>query len=320
MVEVYNMRLDERAARRSFILERGLLNVKRTQAAERRRTPEERELAARCRVLARFHSPAEHEALLEGLACEARLRARAEELKEWRRAGITSLAEGDAYEAEKRRRANERARLRAAEGAAAAASAAAAVAAGKPVNARSNRYLSRDGSGVLVMPPPGEAGAGAKGGGAGGAGGAGAGAGGAAGGAGAGLLLPSLSSRRPKAGTFLDLTGLPGAELLTGRERELCSVTRLVPVHYLAVKEGMLRAYARDGALRRADARSLFRLDAHRSGAVYDLLVCAGWIAGDAGGRVPRASTDQLQGEGATPRADAATGEDDDAAGAADKR
>jgi transcriptional adapter 2-alpha len=288
MVEVYNMRLDERAARRSFILERGLLNVKRTQAAERRRTPEERELAARCRVLARFHSAAEHEALLEGLACEARLRARAEELKEWRRAGITSLAEGDAYEAEKRRRANERARLRAAEGAAAAASAAAAVAAGKPVNARSNRYLSRDGSGALIMPPPGEAPSGGKAGGAGGGSGAG-------GGAGAGLLMPSLSSRRPKGGTFLDLTGLPGAELLTGRERELCSVTRLVPVHYLAVKEGMLRAYARDGALRRADARALFRLDAHRAGAVYDLLVCAGWIPGDAGGRVPRASTEQLQ-------------------------
>jgi transcriptional adapter 2-alpha len=274
MVEVYNMRLDERARRRAFVLDRGLLNVKRTQAAERRRTPEERELAARCRVLARFHTPAEHEALLDGLASEARLRARVEELKEWRRAGITSLAEGDVYEAEKRRRATERARIRALEGAAAAAAsaAAAAAAAGKLPNARLNRYLSRDPAPTAAAPAPGgalrelqklHASDGAKGGGAVTAAGAAAG------------------GRRPKAGAYLDLLGLPGAELLTSRERELCSACRLVPVHYLAVKSALIRA----SPLRRADARTMFRLDAHRAGAVYDLLLSCGLVADAAAAR-----------------------------------
>jgi transcriptional adapter 2-alpha len=293
MVHVYNARLDERAQRRAFILDRGLLNVKRTQAAERRRTPEERELAARCRVLARFHSAAEHEALLEGLAVEARLRARAEELKEWRRAGIASLAEGEAYEADKRRRATERARIRALDCAAAAAAATAAAACGKlPPNARTNRYLSRDAP--APPPPPG----GAAGGAAPGAAAAAAapkppaesGKGAAAAAAAAAALAPS--ARRPKAGVFLDLTGLPGAELLSGRERELCSTQRLVPVHYLALKEALLRQHARDGTLRRADARAMFRLDAHRVGAVFDLLLACGWITGDAP-RGARASLEQ---------------------------
>ena len=78
----------------------------------------------------------------------------------------------------------------------------------------------------------------------------------------------------------MDLLGLPGAELLTSRERELCSSCRLVPVHYLAIKDALIRA----SPLRRADARTMFRLDAHRAGAVFDLLIASGLVV-DAGAR-----------------------------------
>lgn len=47
-------RLDERRRRRDFILERGLLNLKKQQALDRKRTREERELYNRGRVFARF--------------------------------------------------------------------------------------------------------------------------------------------------------------------------------------------------------------------------------------------------------------------------
>lgn len=46
------------------------------QAQDRRRTPVEKELHARLRVFARFQAPAEHEALVDGLLTEHRLRAR----------------------------------------------------------------------------------------------------------------------------------------------------------------------------------------------------------------------------------------------------
>ena len=46
------------------------------QNAERRRTPAERELHARMRPLARYQSQPAHEVFVEGLALEARLRAR----------------------------------------------------------------------------------------------------------------------------------------------------------------------------------------------------------------------------------------------------
>jgi transcriptional adapter 2-alpha len=56
MLMIYNERLNERARRKQFILERGLLNVKKMQAADRKRTKEEREIHARFAVFARFHS------------------------------------------------------------------------------------------------------------------------------------------------------------------------------------------------------------------------------------------------------------------------
>ncbi|GBG73232.1 hypothetical protein CBR_g12949 [Chara braunii] len=87
MLHVYCKRLDERKWRKEFILERKLLNIKKQQALDRKRSKEERELWQRARVFARFHSQEEHEALLNGLTAERRIRQRIEELQErgiWR--------------------------------------------------------------------------------------------------------------------------------------------------------------------------------------------------------------------------------------------
>ena len=50
LVEIYNRRLDERERRKAFVLERGLLNVRKQQAADRRRSAAERELQVWCLV------------------------------------------------------------------------------------------------------------------------------------------------------------------------------------------------------------------------------------------------------------------------------
>lgn len=76
-----SFRLDERKRRKNFILERGLLNIKRQQVLDRKRSKEERELYNRSRVFMRYHSAEEHEALLNGLISERKLRQRIEELQ-----------------------------------------------------------------------------------------------------------------------------------------------------------------------------------------------------------------------------------------------
>jgi transcriptional adapter 2-alpha len=55
--------------------------------------PVERMLHSQLRVFARYHSAAEHEKMVEGMAVEHHLRTRIAELKECRRAGVRRLAD-----------------------------------------------------------------------------------------------------------------------------------------------------------------------------------------------------------------------------------
>jgi hypothetical protein len=104
ILEIYNSKLDERERRKSFVIERGLLEYKRLLAVERRRPKEEREVYDAFRPFARFMTPTEHEDLVRGVILENRLRKRISQLQEYRRAGIRSLAEAQEYEAAKRKR------------------------------------------------------------------------------------------------------------------------------------------------------------------------------------------------------------------------
>ena len=256
MIEIYNRRLEERRKRKQFIIDRGLLNVKRQQALERKRTPQERDIHAAVRVFARFLEPNEYEIMLEGLAAESRIRNRIAELKEYRRAGCRTIREGEQYDSDKRARIAEHARIRAAETPAKGAAAAAA---------RANKYLSRDG---FVAAPPGAPGGEPP------KPGAGAGASSGVGGGG-----------RRKAPLPLDLAKLPGVELLSKREQDLCTHNRLLPVQYLAMKEAMMRASADGEPLRRADVRYKFAVEPVKATRTYELLLSNGWITDPNGGK-----------------------------------
>merc|ERR1711865_1201710 len=93
ILEIYNSKLDERAARKKFILERGLLDFKRLQAFERKRSKEEREITQQMRPLARFHSQEHHEQFVNGLIEEMRIRKKIDQQMKYRQLGIRTLAE-----------------------------------------------------------------------------------------------------------------------------------------------------------------------------------------------------------------------------------
>ncbi|KAI7838949.1 hypothetical protein COHA_007308 [Chlorella ohadii] len=80
LIQIYNRRLDERERRRQFVLDRGLLNVKRQQAIDKRRSAAERELHGSLRV-------------------EQKLRARIAELQEYRAQGLRTFEQVDEHEA-----------------------------------------------------------------------------------------------------------------------------------------------------------------------------------------------------------------------------
>lgn len=243
-VAIYNSRLAERARRKAFILDRGLLNVKRTQSSERRRSPEERELAAALRVFARLHPPPSHDALLDGLAAEARLRARVAELAAWRAAGVTSLAAGEQYDADRRRRASQ---PQPGGGPSAAPE--------RTKSAGAARRAARDPA-LSALPS----------------------------GGGGGRELAMLNApdkadgpaRRQTRPTSLDVRGFPGFEALGAEEAAACAAARTLPVTFLSIKRALLTAAAQKGAgMGRAAARAAY---GHIGGVVFDVLEHAGLV------------------------------------------
>jgi len=76
----------------------------------------------------------------------------------------------------------------------------------------------------------------------------------------------------------LDITDAEGIELLNPSERNLCSVLRILPKTYCNIKETLIAAYYKNGFLKRAQARSLVKIDVNKTSRIYDFFVTAGWI------------------------------------------
>lgn len=64
ILDIYNARLDERIKRKNFVIERGLLDLKKQSLLDKERTKEEKEIYNMMKVFARFSSPEEHEKLV----------------------------------------------------------------------------------------------------------------------------------------------------------------------------------------------------------------------------------------------------------------
>ena len=121
----------------------------------------------------------------------------------------------------------------------------------------------------------------------------------------------------------LDVSQLPGADVLTAREREMCSSQRFVPGHWMLLKETLMREDARaGGSLGRTAARNVFRLEQGRATKLWDVAHEMHWIgeaalagskaaaaasvgggggggakAAENGGRPAEQAADQLEGE-----------------------
>ena len=97
VIELYNARIDERIRRKKFVLERGLLDFKRTQKQERKKTKEERDIINSMKIFARFNTAEDHEKLVQNLLKERMLREVIEQLKYFQSKGCSSVEQIEKY-------------------------------------------------------------------------------------------------------------------------------------------------------------------------------------------------------------------------------
>jgi transcriptional adapter 2-alpha len=58
----------------------------------------------------------------------------------------------------------------------------------------------------------------------------------------------------------------------------LCSTLRLLPAHYLVIRDTIVRESIRLGYLSAVDANALLNIDIRKTGRLYDFFVSAGWV------------------------------------------
>ncbi|OBZ71060.1 Transcriptional adapter ADA2 [Grifola frondosa] len=248
LIEMYNQRVDKRHENKALMFDRGLLNYKQMQAAEKKRPKEEKDIVHRLRPFAQLQTAADFEGFAADMLYESILRKRIQELQHYRRMGLRTAADIEKYEADVIKRAQVKAnltrdyytsdRLRIGGGRASS---------GPDVR----RGSLPDGEGIERESTP-------------------------------KLSAVTVSGTGPPARKMpapLNLANSPALHLLTPEEQTLCSQLRILPKPYLVIKETLVREYARRGGkLRRREARDLVKIDVNKTSRVWDFLVQAGFL------------------------------------------
>ncbi|XP_011625124.1 transcriptional adapter ADA2 isoform X1 [Amborella trichopoda] len=250
VLRIYLSRLDERKRRKDFILERNLLYP---NPLEKELSKEDTEIYHRCKVFMRFHSQEEHDALIRGFIQERKIRQRIQELQEYRAVGCHTLAEGERYAAEKRRKESESNIKKAKEGGHLGASGKVLQKVNRPMMKEKPESDGSPGSTVDNQKTKGP------------------------------MAMDScvnnLSSTR--AMDQWDITGLPGANLLSSSEQQLCCQNRLLPAHYLKMKEVLTLEALKGTTVEKSDAYRFFKVDPSKVDKVYDLVTKINCVKGE---------------------------------------
>ena len=103
--DIYNSRLKARTDRKRIIFEHNLLEYKKNQLIDKKRTKEEKDLLHKAKPFARTMNHEDFDALDRDLLLEHNLRIAISQLQEWKQVGISDLRGGERYEADKQARA-----------------------------------------------------------------------------------------------------------------------------------------------------------------------------------------------------------------------
>ncbi|KAI3648619.1 hypothetical protein MP228_006473 [Amoeboaphelidium protococcarum] len=279
ILDIYNSRIEKRVDRKAFIFKHGLLQFKAHQAAEKKKSKEEKEISGKTKLFAPLMSPSDYQSLNEGLLIEQQLRERIAVLQKYRKMGIKTFQDADQYEFEKKHRSRSSS-IGILPGAASLQSKGMSSGGLKSSSSRLSIRTSMEPpqqSGQMmdidtpIQSTSGQFGSKSpnfasypndqK-----------------AGGGGGGKSSGKSLSKPQSSSSPFSVTKLDGYELLTLSEQELCEQLRISPKDYMVIKHNILRECERRGGLKLADAQDILRIDVNKIGRVFDFFKCKGWL------------------------------------------
>ena len=269
VLKIYNSRLEERERRKQFLIDRNLLDYRKKLEEDNKLPADERDLVNRLRLFARFHSAEEHEEFIQNVLKAKRLRKEISKLQMYRRMGFTSLADAERFELDRTRREVHRLaceRVEAAEKKAMETAKAQGIPLSSMFQSQKQDRNRRELNSVVTDPN-------------------------------VSVNDPSTNSAGPSQEdevmkdatdsltqssnmeTF-DIKNLPGYELLSKKEIELCQRIEMVPKVYLEVKDALIRESLAADLLDNEGSpeRTIHMIDIKKKGDVYDFILQCGWI------------------------------------------
>ncbi|EWC47195.1 hypothetical protein DRE_03314 [Drechslerella stenobrocha 248] len=281
VMDIYNHRLTQRVERKKVIFEHALLEYKKNQAIEKRRSKEEKDLLSKAKPFARIMNHHDYTSFADDLQKELSLRQAILTLQEWRRGGIRNLEKGAKYELEKAHRTNilkqpgsQNDRIGHRVSAKSGSSLEGPVLSSPhllhpgtlkglkisisnptsaPISNSSHSQAADDGADSRTPPaiPSQKINA-------------------------ANAVLNQPVSFAPLA---LNTENAPDLHLLTEEERRLCSMLGIYPKPYLVIKDLMFKeAMRQGGVLRKKQAKEICKVDGAKVSKIHDFLVASGWI------------------------------------------
>ncbi|KAJ6848749.1 transcriptional adapter ADA2 [Iris pallida] len=249
VLRIYLSRLDERKRRKEFILERNLLDP--SPLEKELSFEEDREVYHRFKVFMRFLSQEEHEALVKTVIEEQKIRRRIQELQECRAAGCHTLAEAKMFTEKRRKKELEMSGQKSKGSGQIVASSKGLQKASRTMNREKCEPDGSPQSTVDNHKVKGGAGLDSS-----------------------GKDSPSMSigQATPKSFDEWDITGLPGADLLSETEQQLCCQSRLLPSHYLKMQEVLVQEVFKGSIIKKSDAYHLFKVDPSKVDRVYQIV------------------------------------------------
>lgn len=250
MLDVYSGVLERRMAKKMFIFEHNLLEFRKQQSIDKMRSKEDREIFNQIKPYARFMSSKTFDNFLIGLVKEEELRRKNQTYQEYRRHGLKTFAEISRFEGEKKHL-----ELYLKGGSSLSRTSATAKETPFPLpnihTIQNQNYSSsqtvHDSQDAYKLSNP-------------------------------------ANPANRKASNPLNILNSDGIDLLSEKERHICSILRLYPRLYLNIKDTLIREYLRTGGLKRAQARAAVKIDVNKTSRLYDFFISAGWIKPPASG------------------------------------
>lgn len=112
LLELYNRKLAERYARRGFVIDRQLMHVKKLLQREKELERDDRDTYGRLRIFMQVLTRADFDQFVDGIIHERRYRRRIAQFQTWRQAGCRTVAAGERFADDVKRRAAEGGRKR----------------------------------------------------------------------------------------------------------------------------------------------------------------------------------------------------------------